>query len=158
MSVISSRSEGGVVDIRFQDGALPSIASRLMTLTDPQITIEVASLPRQGDRAGTWSWTPIRSCGLGCASADTGAPIRVPVGDALLGRMLNIFGETIDGGEPLGDMRRQSILRDPVPLSKRRVDSTLFETGIKAIDLLSPIERGGKAGLFGGAGVGKTMS
>jgi len=148
--------EGGVVDIRFQDGALPSIASRLMTLTDPQITIEVASLPGKGIVRGL-VLDPNPELRLGLRVRDTGAPIRVPVGDALLGRMLNIFGETIDGGEPLGDMRRQSILRDPVPLSKRRVDSTLFETGIKAIDLLSPIERGGKAGLFGGAGVGKTV-
>jgi F-type H+-transporting ATPase subunit beta len=71
--------------------------------------------------------------------------------------MFNLFGETIDGGGALPDLPRRSILRDPVPLSERRVESTLFETGIKAIDLLSPIERGGKAGLFGGAGVGKTV-
>ncbi len=148
--------EGGVVDIRFDEAALPSVASRLMTLSDPEITIEVASLPGKGIVRGL-VLDPNPELRLGLAVRDTGAPIRVPVGDALLGRMLNIFGDTIDGGEPLGDMRRQSILPDPVPLSKRRVESALFETGIKAIDLLSPIERGGKAGLFGGAGVGKTV-
>jgi F-type H+-transporting ATPase subunit beta len=81
----------------------------------------------------------------------------VPVGEAVLGRMFDVFGETIDGGPPLTDLPRRPILRQPVPLSQRRVEGTIFETGIKAIDLLSPIERGGKAGLFGGAGVGKTV-
>ena len=71
--------------------------------------------------------------------------------------MLNVFGEAVDGKEPLGDLPRRPILGKSVPLHKRRVEGELFETGIKAIDLLSPIERGGKAGLFGGAGVGKTV-
>ncbi|WP_296763235.1 F0F1 ATP synthase subunit beta, partial [Sediminimonas sp.] len=94
---------------------------------------------------------------LGLAVRDTGRPIEVPVGDAVLGRMFNLFGETIDDGPPLGDVHRRPILRDPVPLAQRRVEGEIFETGIKAIDLLSPLERGGKAGLFGGAGVGKTV-
>ena len=148
--------EGGIVDVRFATGPLPSIASRLLTLSDPEITIEVAALPARDTVRGL-VMNPNPQLRLGLGVRDTGAPIRVPVGEAVLGRMFNLFGETIDGGEPLGDMRRWPILRDPVPLSRRRVDSVLFETGIKAIDLLSPIERGGKAGLFGGAGVGKTV-
>ena len=148
--------EGGIVDIRFKGSALPSIASRLLTLSEPEITIEVASLPG-ADVVRGLVLDPNPDLRLGLAVRDTGDPIRVPVGDALLGRMFNVFGETIDGGEPLRDQRRRSILRKPVPLSERRVESALFETGIKAIDLLSPIERGGKAGLFGGAGVGKTV-
>ena len=71
--------------------------------------------------------------------------------------MLNLFGEPIDGGPPLADAPRRSIQHAPPPLRERRTKSEIFETGIKAIDLLCPIERGGKAGLFGGAGVGKTV-
>lgn len=148
--------EGGIVDIRFESGRLPSIASRLLTLSDPEITIEVASLPGKHTVRGL-VLNPNPKLRLGLGVRDTGAPIRVPVGDAVLGRMFNVFGETIDGQAQLDDAPHRPILRDPVPLSERRVDSTLFETGIKAIDLLSPIERGGKAGLFGGAGVGKTV-
>jgi len=148
--------EGGIVDIRFKDESLPSIASRLLTLTDPEITIEVASLPEK-DMARGLVFNPNPELRLGLGVRDTGDPIHVPVGDELLGRMLNVFGETIDGGDRLENVPRRSILRNPVPFMQRRVESALFETGIKAIDLLSPIERGGKAGLFGGAGVGKTV-
>jgi len=94
---------------------------------------------------------------LGMRVVDTGGPITVPVGKGLLGRMLNMFGETIDDGPPLEEMPRRSIHRRPVPLARRSVTSEIFATGIKAIDLLCPLERGGKAGLFGGAGVGKTV-
>ncbi len=148
--------EGGIVDIRFEDAALPSISSRLMALSDPEITIEVASLPDKDVVRGL-VLNPNPELRLGLAVRDTGDPIRVPVGEPVLGRMFNVFGEAIDGGATIRDVPRRSILRTPVPLSERRVESTLFETGIKAIDLLSPIERGGKAGLFGGAGVGKTV-
>lgn len=81
----------------------------------------------------------------------------VPVGEALLGRMINVRGEAIDGGPALENLEHRPIRRKPVPLGRRQTGSGIFETGIKAIDLLSPIERGGKAGLFGGAGVGKTV-
>jgi F-type H+-transporting ATPase subunit beta len=148
--------EGGIVDVRFPEGRLPSISSRLLTLSEPEISIEVASLP-SSDTVRGLVLNPTPDLRLGLAVRDTGQAITVPVGDALLGRMFNLFGDPIDGGELLDDMRRKPILRDPVPLSRRRVESALFETGIKAIDLLSPIERGGKAGLFGGAGVGKTV-
>jgi F-type H+/Na+-transporting ATPase subunit beta len=148
--------EGGIADMRFEEGELPSIASCLVTLGDPEITIEVASLPTS-DTARGLVLDPAPGLRLGLAVRDTGGPITVPVDDAILGRMFNIFGDTIDGGEPLGDVTRRPILRQPVPLWQRRTESELFETGIKAVDLLSPIERGGKAGLFGGAGVGKTV-
>jgi F-type H+-transporting ATPase subunit beta len=147
--------EGGIADMRF-DGPLPSIASRLVTLSDPEISIEVAALPGAGIARGL-VLDPTPDLRLGLAVRDTGRPIEVPVGDAVLGRMFNLFGETIDDGPPLVDVHRRPILRDPVPLAQRRVEGEIFETGIKAIDLLSPLERGGKAGLFGGAGVGKTV-
>ncbi|MCR9147868.1 MAG: F0F1 ATP synthase subunit beta [Rhodobacteraceae bacterium] len=148
--------EGGIVDVRFDNGRLPTLGTRLRTLGIPEIDIEVASLPGPTEVRGL-VLNPTAGLRLGLGVRDTGAPIRVPVGEELLGRMFNLFGEVVDGGPPLGDMRHRSILCDPVPLSERQVDTTLLETGIKAIDLLSPIERGGKAGLFGGAGVGKTV-
>ncbi len=148
--------EGGIVDVRFDNGRLPTLGTRLRTLGIPEIDIEVASLPGPTEVRGL-VLNPTADLRLGLGVRDTGAPIRVPVGEELLGRMFNLFGEVVDGGPPLGDMRHRSILCDPVPLSERQVDTTLLETGIKAIDLLSPIERGGKAGLFGGAGVGKTV-
>ncbi len=93
----------------------------------------------------------------GMAVIDTGGPFMVPVGDSLLGRMLNIYGEPIDRQPPPENVTWRSIHQPPVPLARREVRSEIFETGIKAIDLLAPLERGGKAGLFGGAGVGKTV-
>ncbi|MDU8946383.1 F0F1 ATP synthase subunit beta [Ovoidimarina sediminis] len=149
------RLGGGIADIRF-DGALPAITTRLVTLTDPEIVIEVAGLPGEGLARGL-VMNPSPGLRIGLAVRDTGAPIEVPVGEEVLGRIFNVFGDIIDDGPPLGDLPRRPILRAPVPLSERRVEGVIFETGIKAIDLLSPLERGGKAGLFGGAGVGKTV-
>lgn len=88
---------------------------------------------------------------------DEGHQIEVPVGDKVLGRMFNIFGQPIDNGEPLSAEIKQSIHAEPIPLENRQTSSEIFISGIKAIDLLAPMERGGKAGLFGGAGVGKTV-
>jgi F-type H+-transporting ATPase subunit beta len=79
------------------------------------------------------------------------------VGDALLGRMFNVFGETIDRKEKIDAAEKRPIHQEPAPLSQRRTETDIFTTGIKAIDILTPLERGGKAGLFGGAGVGKTV-
>jgi len=149
------RLGGGIADIRF-DGSLPTITTRLVTLSDPEIVIEVAGLPGEGLARGL-VMNPSPNLRIGLAVRDTGGPIEVPVGQEVLGRMFNLFGDTIDDGPPLGDLPRRPILRTPVPLSDRRVEGAIFETGIKAIDLLSPLERGGKAGLFGGAGVGKTV-
>ena len=92
---------------------------------------------------------------------DTGQPLKVPVGEPVLGRMFNVFGEAIDRKGPVegptGKMEWHSIHAAPVPLMRRATNSEVFVTGIKAIDVLAPLERGGKAGLFGGAGVGKTV-
>jgi F-type H+-transporting ATPase subunit beta len=101
--------------------------------------------------------TPTRGLARGDRVINTGKPITVPVGKALKGRVFDVFGRAIDkkGDVDTGDWR--SIHRPPVPLAERETTSEVFETGIKAIDLLSPLELGGKAGLFGGAGVGKTV-
>ncbi|SIO28482.1 F-type H+-transporting ATPase subunit beta [Rhodovulum sp. ES.010] len=148
--------EGGVADMQFEEDGLPALGSCVLTLGDRPIALEVASLPA-ADTARGLVLGPGAGLRLGLAVCDTGQPICVPVGDALLGRMFNVFGAPVDGGPALQALPRRPILRAPVPLSHRRADSSLFETGIKAVDLLSPIERGGKAGLFGGAGVGKTV-
>jgi F-type H+/Na+-transporting ATPase subunit beta len=109
------RLGGGIADIRFT-GTLPAISTRLVTLTDPEIVIEVASLPAETIARGL-VMNPTSDLRIGLAVRDTGGPIEVPVGEAVLGRMFNLFGETIDGGPPLGEMRHRPILRAPVPLA-----------------------------------------
>ena len=87
----------------------------------------------------------------------TGKELSVPIGKNILGRMFDVFGNPIDHQEPPKDVQWKSIHQSPPPLSNRSIKSEVFITGIKAIDVLIPLERGGKAGLFGGAGVGKTV-
>ncbi len=152
-AIVSIR--GSVVDVRF-DGGPPPINRLLRSGTDGQVAIEVAALTGPKTVRGL-ALNIDHDLALGMPVSDTGGPIQVPVGKSVLGRMLNIFGEPIDGKPPLDDVELRSIHQRPVPLSRRIVRSEIFETGIKIIDLLSPLERGGKAGLFGGAGVGKTV-
>jgi F-type H+-transporting ATPase subunit beta len=147
--------QGNVVDVRF-DAGVPPLRQKLITREAPAVVMEVANhLDARTVRC--IALTPTRGLARGAAVADTGGSLEVPVGKSLLGRMLNVFGEVIDHGPPLEDVEWQSIHRPPVPLARRAISSEIFETGIKVIDLLSPLERGGKAGLFGGAGVGKTV-
>jgi len=146
--------EGTVVDVRF--AADPPPAETRLTAGDGGIVIEVAALIGRRTVRGI-VLTADRPLALGMAVVNTGGPIEVPVGEALLGRMVNLFGEPIDRLGPLDAETRKPMRGERVPLSRRRVAGEIFETGIKAVDLLSPLERGGKAGLFGGAGVGKTV-
>lgn len=88
---------------------------------------------------------------------DTGAPVHIPVSKECLGRVLNFFGEPLDGGEPIEQKEYRNILVKPASLAKTKVAHEVLETGIKAIDILCPFVRGGKTGLFGGAGLGKTV-
>lgn len=146
---------GSVVDVRFRQ-YLPPIHRRLEAGPERRVVLEVVThLDHQTAR--TIALTSTRGLARRDAVVDTGGPLTVPEGAALLGRMLNVFGETIDGGEALDGTTYRGIYRAPVPLSQQATTSEIFETGIKAIDLLAPLERGGKAGLFGGAGVGKTV-
>jgi len=147
--------EGSIADIAFP-GRLPTAGTRLESLSEPKIVIEVASQPADDTVRGL-VLNPLAGLHLGMALRDTGGPLDVPVGKPVLGRMLNLFGDTIDDKAPIEGAERRPIHGTPVPLSQRLVEGEIFETGIKAIDLLSPLERGGKAGLFGGAGVGKTV-
>ncbi len=101
--------------------------------------------------------TPVQGLARGSLVIDTGRPIMVPVGEGLLGRVFNVFGTPIDHKEEVEARESRSIHKEPVKLSEQITASEIFETGIKAIDVLAPLERGGKAGLLGGAGVGKTV-
>lgn len=143
---------GGVVDVAFA-GPVPRIHDLLYA---GEVALEVSGLIGQGT-VRAMALAPVRGLGLGMTVVATGGPIEVPVGDAVLGRMLNVFGAPIDGRPAPEAAQRRSIHRAPPKLSDRVLQSQILETGIKAIDLLSPIERGGKTGLFGGAGVGKTV-
>jgi F-type H+/Na+-transporting ATPase subunit beta len=146
---------GSVIDGRFPTG-LPGLGTRLETGPDGRIVLEVVThVDRRTVRA--IALTPTRGLSRGDALVDTGRALDVPVGRALLGRMLNVFGDTIDGGPQLTGVERRAIYQPTVPLTEQATTSETLATGIKAIDLLAPLERGGKAGLFGGAGVGKTV-
>jgi F-type H+-transporting ATPase subunit beta len=151
--VVSVR--GSVVDARF-DGHPPPIYSVLRAGTDKQIVIEVLAQPDAHSVRGI-ALTPTQGLARGMAVEDTGGPLKAPVGNAILSRMFDVFGHTIDRGAALSDVRWRSVHRAPPPLVERSTRSEIFETGIKVIDVLMPLERGGKAGLFGGAGVGKTV-
>lgn len=146
---------GSVVDVRF-DGRLPSIYTVLKAGVERQIVIEVlAQLDARHVRG--IALTPTQGLARGTAVEDTGAALKVPVGRQILSRMFDVFGNVIDREAPLTEVQRRSVHRAPPPLDRRSTRSQVFETGIKLIDVLVPLERGGKAGLFGGAGVGKTV-
>jgi len=147
--------QGTVVDVRF-DHDLPTLNHMLRSGANGDVIIEVAALHGPKTVRGL-VLNANHGLALGMRVTDTGGPIKVPVGQSVLGRMLNVFGEPIDDKGPLEDVQLRSIHGKIAPLSRRSVRSEIFETGIKAIDLLAPLERGGKAGLFGGAGVGKTV-
>jgi F-type H+/Na+-transporting ATPase subunit beta len=152
-SVVAIR--GSVIDVGF-DGALPSINDVLRAGKDGQVLIEVwAQLDEHLVRG--IAMTPPQGLSRGAVVENTGAPVRVPVGKSIRSRMFDVFGRTIDGGAALDGVELRSIHRAPPALVERATRSEIFETGIKAIDVLMPLERGGKAGLFGGAGVGKTV-
>ena len=146
---------GPVVNIRC--APLPPLQQALVTgIGDSAYTFEVYQhLDREHLRAITLE----HPAGLrrGMAVYDTGAPLRVPVSPAILGRLLNVFGAPLDGAPPLETTEFRSIHATPTPLHETVPASGILETGIKVIDLLCPFVRGGKTGLFGGAGVGKTV-
>src|SRR6202522_1329547 len=146
---------GSVVDVRFE-GRLPLISSVLHTGASGQIVIEVMTQVDAKHVRGI-ALTPTQGVCRGMPVEDTGMPLRAPVGKNIISRMFDVFGHAIDRGPDPEDVEWRSIHRAPPPLSERSTRSEIFETGIKAIDVLVPLERGGKAGLFGGAGVGKTV-
>ena len=150
--VLSVRSS--VVDVHFP--AAPAIRNVLKAGDKGQVIIEVFTQLDNNTIRGV-ALTPTQGLARGSVVIDTGKPLEVPVGKALMGRVFNVFGQTIDKKGDVEDVEIRSIHREPIPLRDQSTVSEIFETGIKAIDVLAPLERGGKAGLFGGAGVGKTV-
>ena len=148
---------GPVVDVQFEAGALPQLNEELVVeKPDGRRTMEVArEIGSQAVRCILLS--PGEGLGRGDTVIATGHPIQAPVGEATLGRMFNVLGEPIDEKGPVDAPEKWSIHRDPPPFEEQNPTTEILETGIKVIDLLAPYTRGGKIGLFGGAGVGKTV-
>ena len=151
------RITGPVLDVKFHDGYLPAIYNALVIkLGDREVWLEVAM--HIGDdtvRCIAMHATEGLYCGL--AVINTGDRINVPVGQQTLGRVVNVIGQPIDGKGPINSDTRLPIHRKPPKFADQNPATELFETGIKLIDLLAPYAKGGKIGLFGGAGVGKTV-
>ena len=152
-SVKSVRSS--VVDVSFQ-GQLPQINQMLLAGREQNIVLEVADYLNETD-VRCIAFHTTEGLERGAPVINSGNFLSVPVGESILGRMINVFGQPIDGKSPLTATEKRPVHRAPPQLAQRSISSDVFETGIKIIDLLSPLERGGKAGLFGGAGVGKTV-
>ena len=144
---------GPVVDVYFPGEYLPAIRNALRT---GNVTLEVAQHVGLG-RVRCIALHDTAWLARGAQVEDTGAPVMVPVGEKGLGRLLNVVGEPVDGKGDLSDSPRLPIHRDPPAFKEQTTRAEVFETGLKAIDLLAPFIRGGKVGLFGGAGVGKTV-
>ncbi len=149
---------GPVVDVDFPEGRLPSILDAL-TITRPDGTKLVLETQQHlgEERVRTVAMESTDGLVRGISVANTGKPIQVPVGSEVLGRMLNVVGEPIDGRGPVNSKKSYSIHRLAPKFDSISTKAEMFETGIKVIDLLEPYSRGGKTGLFGGAGVGKTV-
>ena len=153
---------GPVIDVEFPPGALPEIFTAL-TVSNPSIsdkadnlTVEVAQHLGE-NTARCIAMDSTEGLVRGQAVKNTGSPITMPVGKGVLGRILNVVGEPVDEKGPIVASKRLPIHRDPPEFTEQDVRQLPFETGIKVIDLLAPYLRGGKIGLFGGAGVGKTV-
>jgi F-type H+-transporting ATPase subunit beta len=152
-TVLSVR--GSVVDVRFER-ELPAIYSLLRAGHEGRIAIEVLA-QLDAHRVRGIALTPTQGLARGMTVEDTGGPLKAPVGKGILSRMFDVFGSPIDRQGEVCDVEWRTVHQAPPPLARRSTRSEVFETGIKVIDVLLPLERGGKAGLFGGAGVGKTV-
>ena len=149
---------GAVLDIKFTGGKLPEIneAIRITRKNGEILVVEVAQ-HLGDDTVRCIAMGPTDGLVRGMDAEATGAPIKVPVGENTLGRMFNVLGEPIDEKEPPTDVEYMPIHRKAPAFEEQSTTAEMFETGIKVIDLLCPYQKGGKIGLFGGAGVGKTV-
>ena len=160
MKGVISQVMGPVVDVDFND-YLPKINEAIEVLFEVEgkkhkLILEVAA--HLGDnRVRTIAMDMSEGLTRGLEAKALGAPISVPVGEKVLGRIFNVVGDLIDEGEGINFDKHWSIHRDPPPFEEQSTKSEIFETGIKVVDLLAPYAKGGKVGLFGGAGVGKTV-
>jgi F-type H+-transporting ATPase subunit beta len=153
---------GPVVDVVFPEGDLPEIFTALRVtnaaIDDREWNLVLEVAQHTGDRCvRAIAMDTTEGLVRGLPVSNTGAPIQIPVGNATLGRIMNVIGEPIDEQGPIGEEMTASIHREAPPLTDLDVNVQAFETGIKVVDLLAPYQRGGKIGLFGGAGVGKTV-
>ena len=147
---------GPVIDVRFDEGSIPPIHNALRVETENELWLEVfRHMGGHVVRCIALHATEGLSCGT--KVRDTGAPIRVPVGRGTLGRVMDVMGHPIDDGGPIRAEKTMSIHSLPPTLEQQVPVRQIYETGIKVIDLLAPYAKGGKIGLFGGAGVGKTV-
>lgn len=147
---------GAVVDVEFPRGAIPKVYDALL-VEGGEITLEVQQ--QLGDGVvRTIAMGSTDGLRRGLKAINTGKPISVPVGQETLGRIMDVLGRPIDEKGPIGEAKRLSIHRDPPSFQEQAASQELLETGIKVIDLICPFAKGGKVGLFGGAGVGKTVN
>jgi len=152
---------GPVVDVQFESGKIPEIYNALnidytVESTESRVVCEVQQHLGDG-LVRAVAMTTTEGMKRGVEALDTGGPIMVPVGEAVLGRIFNVLGETVDGKGPVKTDKRAPIHNNPPPLIDQNTKSEILETGIKVIDLICPFTKGGKVGAFGGAGVGKTV-
>ena len=148
---------GPVVDVAFPEGDLPELKEALEVELDGKRQVMEVAQHVGGDTVRCIMLSPSEGLGRGMRVTATGAPISVPVGEGVLGRMFNVLGDAIDDCGPVKATEKWSIHRQPPAFENQRPVVDIFETGIKVIDLLAPYAKGGKIGLFGGAGVGKTV-
>src|SRR6266542_2686309 len=150
---------GPVLDVEFPEGHLPAIYNAVVVKEEAgkmSVAIDVIAEVAQHlgeNRVRCISMKPTDGMVRGMKATDMGAPISVPVGEQTLGRILNVVGEPVDGKGPVLAKERWSIHRDPPKYEDQSTEVEMFETGIKVVDLLEPYSKGGKTGLFGGAGV-----
>jgi F-type H+-transporting ATPase subunit beta len=154
---------GPAVDVHFEEGHLPPIYTAVRIVDDGEfgkvkidVVVEVANHIGEGV-VRCVAMKPTDGMVRGMKAIDTGAPITVPVGRETLGRILNVLGEPVDEKGPVNSEARWSIHREAPKFEDQSTNIEMFETGIKVVDLLEPYTKGGKTGLFGGAGVGKTV-
>ena len=152
---------GSTFDAEFSESAMPAIYNAVTAEIDAggqqRTLFGEISKHLGGGRVRCVALGSTEGLRRGADCVDTGAPVSVPVGEETLGRVFNMLGETVDGRGPVGTEERRSIHRAAPGIDELSTSTELFETGIKVIDLLTPFVRGGKAGLFGGAGLGKTV-
>jgi F-type H+-transporting ATPase subunit beta len=154
---------GNVVDVEFSSGQLPAIFNALRIVDEKELSSEKLEIVVEvqqhlgENRVRTVAMQPTEGLVRGMKALDTGQPITVPVGRETLGRVINVLGEPVDSLGPVKSDKRYPIHRPAPGFTQQSTKLEMFETGIKVVDLLEPYVRGGKVGLFGGAGVGKTV-
>ncbi|PYR86259.1 MAG: F0F1 ATP synthase subunit beta, partial [Acidobacteria bacterium] len=154
---------GPAVDVEFEEGKQPAIyqalhiTSRGFNVPDPiDVIVEVQQHLGEG-RVRCVALQPTEGMVRGMSAEDTGGPVSIPVGKSTLGRVINVIGEPVDKLGPIEAKRRDPIHKPAPALVEQNTNLEMFETGIKVVDLIEPYLKGGKIGLFGGAGVGKTV-